>query len=204
MIRRSVSFIAAAAFALSAQSATAEVHQFSVDSVHSQVGFRVRHLAGKTPGHFNEFEGTVWLDPENVEGTLKIEGIIKATSIDTSNEKRDGHLRSADFFDVENHPEIRFVSKSVRKQGEDLLMVADLTIRGATHEVKLEVDLGGVMTNPFTNTPTTGVGLEGKVNRKDFGIVWNKTLDAGGLLLGEEVELEVQLEATSMPEGAES
>jgi polyisoprenoid-binding protein YceI len=204
MTRKPTLSLAVAAIAAFAQVATAEVHQFSVDPVHSQVGFKVRHLAGKTPGHFNEFEGSIWLDPEKVESTLKIEGTVKAASVDTNNEKRDGHLRSADFFDVENQPEIRFASKSVRKQGDDLILVADLTIRGVKKEVELAVDLGGVMTNPFTQTPTTGVGLEGKINRKDFGIEWNKTLDAGGLLLGDEVELQIQLEATSMPESAES
>jgi polyisoprenoid-binding protein YceI len=192
-ITAAAALLAASAFAVTA---TAEVHQFQVDTVHSNVGFKVRHLAGKTPGQFNEFSGSVWLDPEKPGQTLKLEGVIQAASIDTDNDKRDNHLRSADFFDVENFPEIEVVSKSVKKDGDGLIVLADVTMRGVTKEVKFAADLGGVMTNPFTGTPTTGVELTGKLDRKDFGIVWNKALDAGGFLLGDDVQIVVQLEAT--------
>jgi polyisoprenoid-binding protein YceI len=204
MIRKLSLSLALVSLAAYAGTAYAETQEFSVDPVHSQVGFKVRHLAGKTRGRFNDFAGTVWLDPAKVESTLKIEGTVKAASIDTSNEKRDGHLRSVDFFDVETFPEIRFASKSVEKVDDELVMTADLTLHGVTKEAKFTLDLGGVMTNPFTKTPMTGVGLEGEINRKDFGMTWNKTLDTGGLLLGDEIEIEVYLEATSMPEDAES
>jgi polyisoprenoid-binding protein YceI len=181
------------------------VHAFSVDPVHSQVGFKIRHLMGKTPGSFGEFSGTVTVDPENVASTLKVHGTVMTASIDTNNEKRDNHLRSADFFDAENHPEITFATKSVAEKNDKLVVVGDLTMHGVTKEVRLRGNFAGVMTNPFTGTPTIGLDLAGEVDRKEFGIVWNKTLDAGGLMLGDEVTIEVHLEATVPPsERAES
>jgi polyisoprenoid-binding protein YceI len=200
-MNRKLSLVAAAAVltAFSIQSAGAEVHEFSVDPVHSQVGFKIRHLMGKTPGSFNDFSGTVTVDPENVASTLQIQGTIRTASIDTNNEKRDGHLKSADFFDAESHPEITFVSKSVQEDGKNVMVLADLTMHGVTQEVRLKADLVGVMTNPFTGTPTLGLDLAGSVDRKEFGILWNKTLDAGGLMLGDEVQIEVHLEATVPP-----
>lgn len=187
--------------AWSAGPAAAETLLFPVDPVHSEVGFKVRHLAGRTPGHFNEFSGEIRLDPDSIEKTLAVTGTVKAASIDTGNEKRDNHLRSPDFFDVETYPEMTFVSRSVKKSGDGLQMVAELTMRGVTKEVVFDVEYNGVMTNPWTGTPVTGLSIEGTVNRKDFGIVWNQTLDAGGLLLGDEVKVEVQLEGTVSPEG---
>ena len=120
--------------------------------------------------------------------------------MNTDNEKRDGHLRSADFFDVENHPEMTFVSKSVKFDKGFYYLVGDLTLRGVTKEVALEAEFNGVATNPFTGTPTIGMELEGKINRKDFGKVWNKTLDAGGVVLGDEIKIVVNIEATVPPE----
>jgi len=181
-------------------SARAEIRDFSIDPVHSEVGFQVRHLTGRVPGHFNEFAGTVRLDPENVAKTLDVTGTVQVASVDTGNEKRDNHLRTADFFDVEQHPEMTLVTRSVEGEGDDLRLVADLTIRGITKPVAFDVDYNGAMTNPFTGTPVTGLTLEGVVNRKDFDIVWNKALDAGGFLLGDDVRIEIHLEATHMPE----
>jgi polyisoprenoid-binding protein YceI len=177
--------------------ALGDVHEFQVDPVHSQVGFKVRHFVSNVPGRFDEFSGTVWLDPENVAETLKFSGTVGAASIDTDNEKRDGHLRSADFFEVEKYPEITLVSKSVKKEGDDeYLVLADLTLRGVKKTIELEVEHGGVTTNPFTGTPTTGLEIKGEIDRKDYGMVWNKTLDAGGVMLSDEVRIEIELEAT--------
>jgi polyisoprenoid-binding protein YceI len=186
--------VALAAFLVS--DARAKTHEFAVDPVHSQVGFKIRHLMGKTPGSFGDFSGTVTVDPENVASTLAVRGTVATVSIDTNNDKRDNHLRSADFFDAESHPEIAFASKSVQQDGDRLIVLGDLTMHGVTKEVQLEGDFAGVMTNPFTGTPTIGLDLTGTVDRKEFGIVWNKTLDAGGLMLGDEVWIEVHLEAT--------
>lgn len=185
----------AALAAFSASTAGAEVHEFSVDPVHSQVGFRIRHLVGKTPGSFGDFSGTVTMDPEKPT-SLRVEGTVETASIDTNNEKRDNHLRSADFFDAATYPEISFVSTGAEMDGDDLVLLADLTMRGVTKPVRLEAELGGVMTNPFTGTPMIGIDLSGTVDRKEWGIVWNKDLDAGGLLLGDDVRIEVHLEAS--------
>ena len=184
--------------------AAAEVHEFTVDPSHSQVGFKIRHLVAKVPGSFQTFSGMVWMDPENIEGTLKLEGKVETASVYTANEDRDNHLRSPDFFNVEKHPEMTLVSKSVKKQDDDeYLVTADFTMLGVTKEIELEVEYGGVTPNPFTGTPTTGLEIEAEIDRKEYGMVWNKALDAGGVVLGDEVKMQIQLEATVMVEKAE-
>jgi len=199
-----ITIAAAVATWLMPSFASAEVHTFDVDPVHSHVGFKVRHLLGNTPGEFNAFAGTVSMDPEAIETTLAFSGTAQTASIDTDDEKRDDHLRSADFFAVDKHPEMTLVSKSVTKDGDGYHVLADLTLLGVTREVPLHAVVNGVQTNPFTGTPTTGLEITGVVKRKDFGMEWNKTLDTGGLLLGEDVKLDIQLEATVAPEKKES
>ena len=196
-MRRSL-FPVIAVLALSLPSlAPAATSEYVVDSVHSEVGFKVRHLVSKTPGRFDDYDGKVWLDPANVAGTLKLAATIKATSVDTRNERRDNHLRSADFFDVENHPEITFESTAVKAKGGDLYDVTgNLTMRGVTKPVTLATELTGTGTNPFSGTPLVGLDLTGTVNRKDYGINWNKTLDSGGVLLGDDVAIEIHIEAS--------
>lgn len=190
-------FFGALALAVALPSlAFAETHHFMVDNVHSEVGFKVRHLVAKTPGVFDEYEGEVWLDPDDIAGTLKLSATIQAASVNTRNEQRDNHLRSADFFEVETHPEITFESKSVKQKGDLYLVTGAITMKGVTKDIVLEAEFGGVATNPFTGTPVIGLDLEGKLNRKDFNIEWNKALDAGGFVLSDDVELEIHLEAT--------
>jgi polyisoprenoid-binding protein YceI len=179
----------------------AETHPFAVDAVHSSVEFQIRHLLARTTGRFDVFSGTIWVDPDDVAGTLRIEGTVDAASIDTRNEKRDEHLRSADFFDVEKHGEMKFVSKSVEAHGDEYHVTGDLTIRGVTREVTMMAEIAGFMTSPFTGTPSTGVVLTGEIDRKDFGIEWNKALDAGGFVLGDDVKITVHLEANVPPQG---
>lgn len=177
--------------------ALAEVNEYAVDPVHSQVGFKIRHLVAKTTGTFADFSGTVSLDPTDVAGTLSLEATIMTASITTGNDKRDGHLKGADFFDVENHPEMTLVSKSVTDEGDDVYsVIADLMIRGVTQEVTLEVEVLGTTTSPSTETPMVGLDVTGKVDRQAFGISWNKDLDSGGVILGNTVTLDIHLEAT--------
>ncbi|HMB69928.1 MAG TPA: YceI family protein [bacterium] len=180
--------------------ASADTQTFDVDPVHSQVGFKVRHLVARVPGHFGDFNGTISLDPDDVAGTLSVEATVQTASVDTGNDDRDKHLRSEDFFHAEEHPEITFVSKSVEDQGDNVYTVTgDLSMRGVTKSVTLQAEYFGTEKNPFTGTPTAGMDLTGKVNRQDFGIQWNKTLDSGGLILGDTVLIEVHVEATVPP-----
>ena len=196
MRRGLLPFVALVALSLPSL-APAATNEYAVDPVHSEVGFTVKHLVSKTPGRFEDYDGKVWLDPANVAGTLKFSATIKATSVDTRNDRRDNHLRSADFFDVENHPEITFESTSVKAKGGDMYDVTgNLTMRGVTKPITLSTELTGTATNPFTGTPLVGLDLSGTVNRKDYGINWNKALDNGGFLLGEDVAIEVHLEAS--------
>lgn len=191
--------LAALALLVAAIPASAETLVFPIDSVHSQVGFEVRHILSTVPGRFDSFEGTIKVDPENVEDTLRISGTVQVASVNTNNEKRDGHLRSPDFFDVENHPEMTFESKKVRKKGDKYVVTGDLTMRGVTKTVDWDVVIHGFVENPFTKTPMTALDMEGVINRQDFGVSFSKTLETGALLVGNDVTMKVRLEATVAP-----
>ncbi len=166
---------------------------YEIDGSHSGVGFRVRHLVGKVNGRFEKFEGAF----DFVEGkpeAWKAKATIDSASINTSNTKRDEHLRSADFFDVEKCPKIEFVSKAATKGKDDKWMLAgDLTMHCVTKAVNLMLEVDGTTTDPWGND-RVGVTATGKINRKDFGINYNKALDRGGMMLGDEVSLELNIE----------
>jgi polyisoprenoid-binding protein YceI len=202
-VRRLSTILAAAAVvalvaALPALALAAE-QTYSFDPSHSSMGFRVRHLMSKVAGNFGSFTGELRMDPADLaKGSVSLE--IDASSIDTANEKRDGHLKSADFFAADSFPKITFKSTKVTSKSEDHLLVDGLlTMRGVTKPVTLDVVYGGMMTDPWGNT-RTGFDVTGKVNRKDFGILWNKTLDQGGTLLGEDVDLVISIEAVQAAE----
>jgi polyisoprenoid-binding protein YceI len=168
---------------------------YTIDTAHSRVGFVARHaMVAKVRGSFDDFEGTLHIDgehPENSSGRVA----IQAKSIDTRNGQRDDHLRSNDFLDMDNHPEITFVSKSVEPTGDDTFKVTgDLTIRGVTKEVTIDFEFTGTAVDPFGNVR---IGLEGStvLNRKDFGVSWNAALEGGGVLVSEKVTLEIEVSA---------
>ena len=167
---------------------------YKVDLSHSQMGFSVRHLFSKVPGKFNEFEGTFNFDEKTAEkGSADF--TIKTASIDTDTPKRDDHLRSPDFFDAQKYPTITFKSKSVRSTGKNKYKLSgDLMMHGVTKPVTFDAEYLGTDKDPWGNTKV-GFTASTKINRKDFGIVWNKKLDSGNLLLSEEVELNIQIEA---------
>jgi polyisoprenoid-binding protein YceI len=189
-----IALVVSAALALgtSAQAAT-----WVIDNNHSTVGFKVRHIFTKVPGLFNKFSGTIDYDAAKPEaGSVKVE--IDAASIDTRNDRRNNHLRSADFFDVEKYPTLAFQSTKVVKNGEsDLSVEGNLTIHGVTKPVTLAVSILGA------SATTAGFEATTTINRKDFGILWNRTLDNGGLLLGEDVEIEITIEA-NVPDESKS
>jgi polyisoprenoid-binding protein YceI len=168
---------------------------YTIDTAHSRVGFVARHaMVTKVRGSFNEFEGSLHLDgenPENSSGRVT----IQAKSIDTRNSQRDDHLRSNDFLDMDNHPEITFVSTAIKQNDETTFtVVGDLTVRGTTKSVEIPFEYTGSATDPFGNQR---VGLEGSVviNRKDFGVNWNAALETGGVLVSEKVTLEIEVSA---------
>ncbi len=163
---------------------------YNVDRSHSDVGFKIKHMMiSNVKGNFNTFTGVIQYD-EKTKTLKALNGKIEVSSINTDNEKRDTHLKSADFFDAAKFPEITFVLTKVEEDS----VLGDLTIHGITKNVKLELENNGVATDPWGNQ-RIGLSLEGKINRKDFGLTWNKSLETGGLLVGETVNLEIELEA---------
>ncbi len=205
-MRTSRTFVATLGLALASllvpAFAFAKAHTFEVDAVHSAVSFKIRHLVAKTNGEFADYSGTIAVDPEDVAGTLKINATVQAGSIDTDNEKRDQHLRSPDFFATDEHPEITYESTSVKKKGENTYeVIGNLTMRGVTQEVLMTAEVLGVMANPMRDgAPVIGMDLTGTVDRQAFGISWNNTLDQGGLVLGNDVEVEIHIEANAPKE----
>lgn len=171
----------------------AEPARWNVDPEHSTVEFRVVHMrVSKTTGRFTDFEGLIDMDVE--AGTVKaIEATIKTASVNTNHVKRDGHLRNPDFFDVEKHPTMTYKMKSYKKIAEGYQAVGELTLHGVTKDITLTGNFNGVATDPRGNT-RAGFTAEGKLNRKDFGMVWNKTLDSGGLVVGDEVSIRLDIE----------
>jgi polyisoprenoid-binding protein YceI len=174
---------------LAATAAGAETTRFSIDKPHSTAAFSVRHFVTQVPGRFNDVSGTIAYDPAKPEAS-KVEMTIQAASIDTNHDRRDTHLRSADFFDVETFPTLTFTSTAVQPVDDDTLQVTgDLTIHGVTKRVTVPVEVLGVMGDK------AGFATEFTIDRKDYGIVWNRALDTGGALLGDEVKIEIAIEA---------
>lgn len=171
----------------------AAVEEYSIDLAHSQVGFKVRHLVAKVPGRFNKFSGTITVDPGDLS-TAKVTAAIESASISTNQDNRDNHLRSADFMDAEKFPEMKFESVRFIPEGaKGGRLLGNLTIRGITKAVELKVEVLGFGPDP-SGGQRGGFSASTTINRKDFGMVWNKSLDAGGVVLGEEVEIQIDLE----------
>lgn len=167
---------------------------YTIDTVHSGVEFKVRHLVTNVPGRFSAFEGTILFDEKVIENS-SVEVSIDVASINTDNQKRDEHLRSADFFDVATHPKMTFKSTKVRKlEGKRFAIDGNLTMRGVSKPVTLEAEYLG--SHPGMGYgPRAGFYASGKLNRQEFGVTWNKALDQGGFVLGDEVRLEFNIEA---------
>ncbi len=180
-----------AAGLLAASPALAEV--WTIDKVHSEASFKIRHLTGNVRGRFNDFEGTINADPAKPEAG-SVDFKMKAASIDTKVDDRDNHLRSPDFFNVEKYPDITFKSSKITAKGNNQFDVTGtLTMHGVSQEIVLPVMLLGTGKSPQGNDMASFEILT-KLNRKDYGIVWNRALDAGGVVLGDEVTVEINLE----------
>ena len=189
---------AAAALAVLLPSvAAAEARTYALDRAHSKVSFTIRHLMSEVDGRFRDFDGSITYDPQAPERS-KVEVTIQATSIDTSNERRDDHLRSADFFDVEKHPTLTFESTSVQRESADTLRVTgDLSIHGVTRPVTIPVRITGQM--PYRGGEKVGFASDFTVDRKDYDVTWNRAVDQGGVLLGDEVAISIRVEADWAP-----
>jgi polyisoprenoid-binding protein YceI len=172
---------------------------WKIDRTHSYVGFSVMHMVvSKVKGQFNEFDGTVNFDGKDF-ATASVEVNVDPRTIDTGNERRDGHLKSSDFFAADSLPTMTFKSKKVipGKSGA-FQIIGELTMRGVTKEVTLDAQFNGSVTDPGGNT-RAGFSATGRLNRQDWGVSWSKTLDAGGLVVSDEVQLVLEIEAISQP-----
>jgi polyisoprenoid-binding protein YceI len=170
---------------------------WEIDPIHSTVGFAAKHaMVATTRGHFDSFTGGATIDAAHPESSTAWVD-IEAASLTTKTAQRDDHLRSADFFDVENYPTITFRSTSARVDGDNLVLAGDLTIRGVSKPVEVVWEFGGVAKDPFGNVKA---GFDGTatVNRKDWGLTWNAALETGGFLVGDKVKLVLEVEANKV------
>ena len=172
--------------------------KWDFDHAHSSVDFTVRHmLVSKVRGRFTKWTGNLEIDEGDLSRS-RVEVEIDVASVDTHEPQRDAHLRSGDFFEADEHPRMVFKSKRVEEKGKDRLAVTgDLTIRGTTREVVLDVEQSGVVAKDPWGKRRAGFTATAKINRKDFGVSYNQVLDQGGLALGEEVAIAIEIEATT-------
>lgn len=162
---------------------------WAVDPAHSELQFKVKHLLISTvTGNFQELNGSVTAGDDNFDNA-QVNFETSIDSLTTHNEQRDGHLKSADFFEADKFPKLSFASTGFERKGDDSYeLTGNLTIKGTTHPVTLAVDYNGIAQDPYGNTKA-GFELNGKINRKDFGLTWNALTEAGGMVVGEEVKL---------------
>ena len=175
---------------------------WNIDMAHSSIGFSVRHLViSKTTGTFGEFDGTVEFDGVNLE-TGSVEVTAQMASVDTDDAKRDDHLRGPDFFDVEKYPTMSFKSKKITaKKSGSFQLTGLLTIKGVSKEVTFDCEFNGVANDPWGNT-RAGFSAETEINRQDFNVSWSKTLDGGGLVVGDMIKLTLEIELVKSDEQA--
>jgi polyisoprenoid-binding protein YceI len=174
---------------------TDEKTKWTIDPAHSKIGFKVKHLMiSNVMGNFRDFEGQVTTNGNDLS-TANISFSLNSASVDTEMADRDTHLKSADFFDVGNYPKITFIGSGLKDLGDDMYeLTGNLVIKGVTKKVVLPVEFGGLMTDPWGNVKA-GFSIGGKINRKEWGLNWNAALEAGGVLLSDEVKIicDVQL-----------
>ena len=167
--------------------------KWKIDPTHSSVGFRVKHMMfTNVKGQFEEYTSEIET-PENGLQGARLKFAAQINSVNTHNADRDNHLKSADFFDVENHPELKFSSTQITGSGDDYTVEGNLEIRGIVKPIKLKAAYSGLMKDPWGNTKA-GLNLNGKINRKDFGLNWNSALETGGVLVSDDVKLDIELQ----------
>ncbi|MBY0486399.1 MAG: YceI family protein [Flavobacteriaceae bacterium] len=167
--------------------------KWTIDPTHSEVGFKVKHMMfTNVSGQFDTYDAIITTEDFDFS-TASIEFSANIDSINTGNSDRDNHLKSADFFDAEKNPKLTFVSSSLVKKGDDYELTGELTLHGVTKTVKLETEVSGLLKDPWGNTKV-GLNATGKINRTDFGLTWNSALETGGVLVSEEVKLNIELQ----------
>ena len=167
--------------------------KWNLDPAHSEITFKVRHMMiSNVKGEFKNFNVDLESEDENFKN-VKANATIDTASISTNNTDRDNHLKSADFFDADNFPKLTFKASSFTKDGDDYEITGDLSIKEVTKPVKFPVEFSGLMKDPWGNTKA-GLNIYGKINRKDWGLNWNSALETGGVLVGEEVKLNIELQ----------
>ena len=197
MRKVTLALMALAAMLYSVESLAAD--KYAIDNAHTTVGFSVKHMViTSVKGTFGEFDGAIMFDETDLTKT-SASGTISVASIDTGNEKRDGHLKSGDFFDAEKYPQITFASKKVEKRKDGYVMIGDFTMRGITKEIEVPFELVGVITDPMGNV-RIGLQARAEINRQDFDVSWSKSLDGGGLVVGDKVKIELDIEAIQASE----
>ncbi len=183
--------------AIAAATPAAAQQVWEIDGVHSEVSFRIRHLVSQVRGSFRDFAVKVETNQANPAAS-RVSFTIQAASIDTGNGDRDKHLRSADFFDVEKFPTITFASTAIAPRGNNRFDVTGtLTMHGVSKEITLPVEFTGTMQDPMGNTKA-GFETSTTINRKDYGIIWNRALDTGGFVLGDDVDVSISLQVKAV------
>jgi polyisoprenoid-binding protein YceI len=174
-------------------------HLYTIDTPHSSAEFSVIHMMiSKVNGEFRKISGTVYFDPNNPEKD-RIDAIVDTTTVSTREDKRDDHLKSDAFFDVAKYPTMTFKSTGATKQGGKLMVTGDLTLHGVTKPVTLEVEGPTAEIKDPMGNYKVGASATAKINRKDFGLVWNKNLDGGGVMVGDEVTITIDTELMRKP-----
>jgi polyisoprenoid-binding protein YceI len=174
--------------------------KWTIDPMHSEVLFKVKHLMITTvTGYFKRFNLEVESDTEDFTTAKKIEFTADIDSIDTNNEQRDTHLKSADFFNAEEHGQLRFVGTKYEANGEEAKLHGDLTIRGITRPVTLNVEFGGIVVDPYGQTKA-GFTINGKISRKDFGLTWNAVTEAGSVVVSDEIKIHAEVQLVKQAE----
>jgi polyisoprenoid-binding protein YceI len=166
---------------------------WNVDPQHSTIGFVARHLMiTKVRGRFNSFTGVVHIAEDPLGSWVEAE--VDLNSVSTGDDQRDNHLRSSDFFDIEHHPKMTFKSTSLKEDGDDYIMIGDLTVLGETRPVEFELEFEGVSPDPWGGT-RAGFTAEAEISRKDWNLTWNMALETGGLVVGDKVKIELEIQA---------
>lgn len=169
------------------------------DPAHSEVSFKVKHLMITTvTGHFKKFNLEVETDDENFDTASRIEFTADINSIDTNNEQRDTHLKSGDFFDAENHAELKFTGRKYENEGDEAKLQGDLSIRGTTRPVSLAVEFAGIVVDAYGQTKA-GFTVTGKLSRKEFGLTWNAVTEAGSIVASDEIKINAEIQLIKQP-----